>query len=90
MLLPDFKPHFTGRLRDIVAPILRVLQEVDPAAVPDVVALCVELQADRKRETGRTWEARVAVGLWAARGDVSSDRLYVDDLSRHVNEGLFE
>jgi len=67
-----------------------VLEEVNPAAVPDVVALFVELQADRKRETGRAWEARVAVSIWDAQNKVRGDRLFIDDLSRHVNEGLSE
>ena len=88
--LAEVAPPFTGRMRDLTAPLLRVLGAVAPEAVPGVLELLGTLDRDRRSDAGTSWEARVAVALWDARSKVEGGRLYVEDLTAAVNEGLPE
>jgi hypothetical protein len=83
-------PPFTGRMRDLTAPLLRVLDAVAPETLPDVLELLATLDRDRRTDAGTSWEARVAVALFDSRAKVEAGRLYVEDLAATVNEGLAE
>lgn len=88
--LPEVEPPFTGRMRDLTAPLLRVLGAVAPEALPGVLELLGTLDRDRRTAAGSSWEARVAVALWDARSKLEGGRLYVEDLTAVVNEGVPE
>jgi hypothetical protein len=88
--LPEVDVPFTGRMRDLATPILRVLALVDPDAVDHVVELLEDMDKDRRQEASRSWEARVGVALWDARKKVEGGRLYLEDLLPYVNEGFPE
>ncbi len=88
--LPEIVPPFVGRMRDLTAPLLRVLGAVAPDAVADVLKLLGTLDRDRRSDAGTSWEARVALALWDGRSRVEGGRLYVEDLTTVVNEGVPE
>jgi hypothetical protein len=88
--LPEVEPPFTGRMRDLTAPLLRVLGAVAPEALPGVLELLGTLDRDRRTDAGSSWEARVAVALWDSRSKLEGGRLYIEDLTAVVNEGLPE
>lgn len=88
--LPTVSVPFTGRMRDLATPVLRVLALVSPDDMDAVVHLLDDLDRDRRTEASRSWEARVAVALWQARDDVEASRLFLDALMPYVNEGFPE
>lgn len=88
--LPTVEVPFTGRLKDLATPILRVLKLVAPEEVEGVIALLRDLDADRKVEASGSWEARLATAIWKARHLVSDGRLYYKQLLSFVNEGFDE
>lgn len=85
--LPDVDVPFTGRMADLSAPLIRVLEATAPSRVDRVVELLRDLDRERRAEAADSWEARVAVGLWDARDRVKHGRLYLDDLAEVVNDG---
>lgn len=86
--LPEVETVFRGRLRDLALPLLRVLALVASSEMESVAALLADVDASRRAEAGRSWEARVAVALWQARDRVVSGRLYMRDITDEVNQGL--
>lgn len=88
--LPDVELPLRGRVRDLARPLLRVLAATEPTALRPALALFQELDADRRSETARSWEARVAVALWECRDRVEAGRLYVEDVTAVVNKDAEE
>jgi hypothetical protein len=88
--LPEVEVPFRGRLRDMALPLLRVLKLIAPDHVDEVVELLTKMDENRRSESARFWEARVAVALWEARDRVEGGRLYVKVLTEVVNEGAEE
>lgn len=76
---------FTGRFRDLAQPLLRVLTLVAPDTLDGVTRLLAKLDAGRRNDSATSWEARVAVAMWEARGQVSEGRLFLSDLLPIVN-----
>lgn len=88
--LPEVDVPFTGRMRDLSLPLLRVLAAVAPGRLDRAVKLLVTLDHDRRSEVADSWEGRVAIALWEARHRVEAGRLYHGDILPHVNEGYSE
>ena len=86
--LPEVDTVFRGRLRDLALPLLRVLALVAPDELESVAGLLADVDADRRAEAGRSWEARVAVALWRARDRVEGGGLYMRDIVDEVNQDL--
>ena len=88
--LPELEVSLRGRARDLALPLLRVLAMVAPGELEPVAALLAHVDADRRAEAGRSWEARVALALPEAQNLVEAGRLYIKDLAGPVNDGQLE
>jgi hypothetical protein len=88
--MPEVRMSLRGRARDLAQPLLQTLALAAPEAVAAVHDVLCEVEVERREESGRSWEARVALGLWDARGRVKADRLYIRDLADVVNAGASE
>jgi hypothetical protein len=88
--LPEVEVPFRGRLRDMALPLLRVLKLIAPDHVDEVINLLQAMDASRRADSLRSWEARVAIAITAAKDKVAAGRLYLYDLVPIVNDGLSE
>lgn len=74
-----------GRLGDIVHPILRVANEVDPSRVEGMIDLFRSLELERRSEVSFSWEADVVRALVELRGQVRGGLLPTVKITETVN-----
>lgn len=87
--LPEADLSLNGRMADLSRPLVRLVRSASPGRAGEVIELLHHLDHERRQETAESWEARVAIALWAAfeADDVESGRVYVQDVRKHANEG---
>ena len=84
--LPQGWREFKGRLNDLWMPLLRVLKDVCPEAMPELIKLVRAGAEVQKKEVSGTKEARVAVAMWELHEFVKDRKLANVIVVEHINK----
>ena len=88
--LPDISKPASGRLGDIMKPILQIIQTVKPERIQSFLSLVRELEKDRLMDKGDSIEAQILKVIIELRGEVKRGSLSVKKIVSEFNKDKSE
>jgi hypothetical protein len=88
--LPEAKKPVSGRLGDILRPLLQIIRLVKPSQEPDFMRLISEIQNQRRIEKAESLEAQVLLSILRLKDKVQRGVLPVQAITDELNQGKAE